>query len=233
MLEKKNDLFKDLGSHLEKAATGPWGRYAIAWFPLWMNGLCLTFFFQWGDFFNPIFLLKRRTREKKNKNLQCIGNSCFKKLSHGHFDLSCELHKWDVTLMKVSTLDCQTTSWMMKPEFFFNFSEQILKWRLVQIGHWNHKSLLLILANINCKEASWYIWGCRSCYNWSQSKAVENMLSKRCTRETNSHGLLYLQNKRKTKIFENLFSQANAIFLRMWRLELAMTTDNLVHEKDC
>ena len=48
-------------------------------------------------------------------------------------------------------------SLIIKSKFLFNFTQQVLRWRLVQIWYRNHKLLLLVISYLNYKAALWDI----------------------------------------------------------------------------
>jgi hypothetical protein len=55
----------------------------------------------------------------------------------------------DINGCVFSARNFQTTHWMTKTELLFSFIKQILKWRLLQIGQWNYRSLLLYFTDAN------------------------------------------------------------------------------------
>lgn len=58
----------------------------------------------------------------------------------------------------------------METKLLFSQTKQMLKWRLIQVGHRNQKSLFLGLPNINCYESFWDIkWSWR-CFSYLLSK---------------------------------------------------------------
>ncbi|CAN0902427.1 hypothetical protein LINGRAHAP2_LOCUS21966 [Linum grandiflorum] len=75
---------------------------------------------------------------------------------------------------------------MIKSEFLFSHTQQILKHRLTQIRQWHHKSLLLCFTDVYRQEPLWHIR--KPCFAGARPSASKNVLNK-VTGQSNSHDI--------------------------------------------